>query len=57
MTTGTPPTTGTSVTARPAAGPLVIFDLDGVISDATHRQHFLRGTRMDYRWLLHRGGP
>ena len=33
----------------PAAGPLVIFDLDGVISDASHRQHFLRGARMDYR--------
>ena len=33
----------------PDAGPLVIFDLDGVISDASHRQHFLRGARMDYR--------
>ena len=33
----------------PAAGPLVIFDLDGVISDASHRQHFLRGARKDYR--------
>ncbi len=33
----------------PAGGPLVIFDLDGVISDATHRQHFLRGARKDWR--------
>ncbi|MCY4068830.1 MAG: hypothetical protein OXE79_06975 [Acidimicrobiaceae bacterium] len=30
-------------------GPLVIFDLDGVISDASHRQHFMRGERKDFR--------
>ena len=35
--------------AGPTGGPLVIFDLDGVISDASHRQHFLRGARKDYR--------
>ena len=33
----------------PTSGLLVIFDLDGVISDATHRQHFLRGTRKNFR--------
>ena len=33
----------------PAGGPLVIMDLDGVISNATHRQHFLRGVRKDWR--------
>ena len=32
-----------------AGGPLVILDLDGVISDATHRQHFLRGAFRDFR--------
>ena len=32
----------------PRRGPLVIFDLDGVISDASHRQRFLRGARRDY---------
>lgn len=33
----------------PSGGPLVIFDLDGVISNASHRQHFLRGARKDWR--------
>ena len=33
----------------PAGGPLVILDLDGVISDATHRQHYLRGAFKDFR--------
>ena len=32
-------------TGRPIGGPTVVLDLDGVISDATHRQHFLRGER------------
>ena len=27
---------------------VVIFDLDGVISDAAHRQHFLKGTERDW---------
>ena len=35
--------------AKPDAGPLVILDLDGVISDATHRQHYLRGAFKDFR--------
>ena len=48
MTTGTPPNWHFRDGA-PAGGPLVILDLDGVISDATHRQHFLRGVRKDYR--------
>ncbi len=34
--------------APAATGPLVIMDLDGVISDATHRQHFLRGAFKDF---------
>lgn len=32
-----------------AAGPAVILDLDGVISDASHRQHFLREGRRDWK--------
>ena len=32
----------------PAAGPVVILDLDGVISNAWHRQHFLRDGRQDW---------
>ena len=33
----------------PADGPLVVLDLDGVISNASHRQHHLRGARKDWR--------
>ncbi len=33
----------------PDGGPLAILDLDGVISDGTHRQHYLRGSRKDFR--------
>ena len=33
----------------PTSGPLVILDLDGVISDASHRQHFMRGPNRDFR--------
>ena len=32
----------------PKNSEIVIFDLDGVISDASHRQHFLRGTKKDW---------
>ena len=32
-----------------AAGPAVVFDLDGIISDASHRQHFLRRPRQDWQ--------
>ena len=32
-------------TGRPVGGPTVVLDLDGVISDATHRQHFLAAER------------
>jgi beta-phosphoglucomutase-like phosphatase (HAD superfamily) len=31
-----------------AAGPAVVFDLDGVLSDAASRQHFLEGRRRDW---------
>ena len=47
MTSGTPPNWHFRDGA-PAGGPLVILDLDGVISDASHRQHFLRGARKDF---------
>ena len=47
MTTGTPHNWHFRDGA-PASGPLVILDLDGVISDASHRQHFLRGARKDF---------
>ena len=30
---------------RPIGGPTVVLDLDGVISDASHRQHFLAAER------------
>ena len=32
----------------PAPGPAVVFDLDGVISDASHRQPLLRGPALDW---------
>ena len=32
----------------PGGGPMVILDLDGVISDASHRQHYLRGAFKDF---------
>ncbi len=31
-----------------ASGPVVIFDVDGVLSDANGRQHFLEGERKDW---------
>lgn len=30
------------------AGPAVVFDLDGVLSDAASRQHFIEGRRRDW---------
>ena len=30
---------------RPLGGPTIVCDLDGVISDASHRQHFLQAER------------
>lgn len=32
-----------------AGGPAVVFDLDGVLSDATGRQHYLEHPRRDWR--------
>ena len=32
----------------PKDSEVIIFDLDGVISDAAHRQHFLKGTEKDW---------
>ena len=32
---------------------VIIFDLDGVISDAAHRQHFLKRTERDWDCLLY----
>ena len=40
----------------PSGGPLVILDLDGVISNATHRQHFLRGERKNWRGFFTSAG-
>jgi phosphoglycolate phosphatase-like HAD superfamily hydrolase len=34
--------------ADPVAGPAVVFDLDGVLSDAASRQHFLEGRWRDW---------
>ena len=50
LTTGTPPNWPNwhFRDGAPVGGPLVILDLDGIISDASHRQHFLRGDRRDY---------
>ena len=50
LTTGTPPNWPNwhFRDGAPAGGPLVILDLDGIISDASHRQHFLRGDHRDY---------
>ncbi|MDP9073245.1 MAG: hypothetical protein M3N98_03540, partial [Actinomycetota bacterium] len=31
-----------------AGGPAVVFDLDGVLSDAASRQHFIEGGRRDW---------
>ena len=33
---------------RPAPGPAVVFDIDGVLSDAAGRQHFLEWGRRDW---------
>jgi len=32
-----------------APGPVVLVDIDGVISDASQRQHFLEGTERDWK--------
>ena len=34
--------------AAEAAGEAVVFDIDGVLADASARQHFLRGVRPDW---------
>jgi hypothetical protein len=39
-----------------AGGPAVGFDLDGVLSDAAARQHFLRGPRPDWDAFLSASG-
>ncbi len=33
----------------PKGGEVIIFDLDGVISDASHRQHFIKQTNKDWK--------
>ena len=35
-------------TGRPIGGPTVVLDLDGVVSDASHRQHYLDGESKDW---------
>ena len=34
----------------PVDGPAVVFDIDGVLSDAANRQHFIDGTTMRRDW-------
>ena len=34
----------------PVAGPAVVFDIDGVLSDAVNRQHFIDGTQRRRDW-------
>ena len=46
---GVVPDNWIEVTGRPLAAPTVIFDLDGVLSDASHRQQFLREDPPDWR--------
>ena len=41
-------TTGTGGTGRWPPGPTVVFDLDGVLSDAASRQHYLEGPWRDW---------
>ncbi len=46
-----PPDNWHNTTARPIGGPTVVIDLDGVISDAEHRQHFIvNKPRADRDW-------
>ena len=40
---------GAATAPAAGAGPLVIFDLDGVISNASHRQHFMRESPKNFR--------
>ena len=54
--TGTPPANWYFRDGAPAGGSLVVFDLDGVISDASHRQHFLRGERKNWRGFFTSAG-
>jgi phosphoglycolate phosphatase-like HAD superfamily hydrolase len=39
-----------------AAGPAVVFDLDGVLADAAARQHFLKGPRPDWESFFSASG-
>ena len=46
---GESPQSWTWRTVPVPAGPAVVFDIDGVLSDATSRQHFLERGRRDWR--------
>ena len=35
-------------------GPAVVVDIDGVLSDAASRQHYLESPRQDWRGVLRR---
>ena len=39
-----------------SAGPAVIVDVDGVIADGWHRQHFLQGARRDWKTFFSHAG-
>ena len=45
---GTSPSTGPGATGRSSPGPAVVFDIDGVLSDAASRQHYLEAPRRDW---------
>lgn len=38
------------------SGPAVVFDLDGVLSDAAERQHFIKGPRPDWQGFFAASG-
>ena len=46
--------TGPGATGRSSPGPAAVIDLDGVLSDAVSRQHYLESPRRDWRALLRR---
>lgn len=48
MTSPEWPPNWAAISGREPAGPVAIFDLDGVLSDASHRQHFLRADPADW---------
>ena len=48
------PSTGPGATSRSTPGAAVVVDIDGVLSDASRRQHYLESPRQDWRVVLRR---